>query len=236
MIDTGATASFLNFAYAKKHQLPLLELDEPRKLTYAHQGKSSYLTHFVEVDFRLGQHHEKLRCYVASSLAYPVILGTPWLKKHHVLPDVLSGSVSFNPGHCGSCLPTRSPCTVYSCAGAYHPKPVEVEGHLCSVASLSELCDDIMEDGTECYVLWPKGAPDGPDEDLEPHALGVSSLSCSAVNPEDLDKFLKGKPVTDPRDKVPSCYHSKLHMFSKPASDQLPPQRPGLDHKIHLTE
>jgi hypothetical protein len=79
-------------------------------------------------------------------------------------------------------------------------------------------------------VLWPViDPPEQTDEDAKP------PLTCCAVNPEDYDKFMKGPTDVNPADVVPKVYHDYLDVFSKPLSEELPPRRPGVDHKINLT-
>ena len=38
----------------------------------------------------------------------------------------------------------------------------------------------------------------------------------------------------DPRVKLPEHYHENLPLFDMKIADQLPPHRPGIDHKIEF--
>jgi transposase InsO family protein len=60
---------------------------------------------------------------------------------------------------------------------------------------------------------------------------GVEVFAASLA---DIEKALKAKSVTDPRAKLPECLHEFLPTFDRQRADQLPPFRPGVDHKIEL--
>jgi hypothetical protein len=60
----------------------------------------------------IGKHYKRICCYVAPKLNYPIILGIPWMKRHHVKPDFCDYSVTFTPDICALCLPCKIPCTV----------------------------------------------------------------------------------------------------------------------------
>lgn len=65
----------------------------------------------------------------------------------------------------------------------------------------------------------------------------IQAQQVSKVTQADIDYQQKKRdlPATDPKTKVPEVYHDLLDVFSKEASDQLPPSRPGLDFKIELS-
>jgi hypothetical protein len=55
-----------------------------------------------------------------------------------------------------------------------------------------------------------------------------------AASIADIDKMLKPKVSIDPREKLPAEYHEYLDVFSRTLAERLPPQRPGINHKIIL--
>jgi len=57
-----------------------------------------------------------------------------------------------------------------------------------------------------------------------------------AVSLKDIEKALKVKQHIDPREKLPSHYHKYLDVFDRKKAEELPPYRPGVDHKIDLIE
>ncbi|KJZ68122.1 hypothetical protein HIM_12487 [Hirsutella minnesotensis 3608] len=55
-----------------------------------------------------------------------------------------------------------------------------------------------------------------------------------AASLKDIEKALAPKKKSDPREKLPPHYHEYLSVFNRDQADQLPPHRPGCDHKIQL--
>ncbi|KAL2444003.1 Transposon Tf2-6 polyprotein [Exophiala dermatitidis] len=108
----------------------------------------------------------------------------------------------------------------------------QIDGISIETLTLPDFCQLIQQDVESATVFWPADTA-ANCEDMIPHAL--HSLTCCAVNPSDFEKFMKGKTTTNPIEKVPPEYHEYLSVFSKEASETLPPHRPGLDHEIKLT-
>lgn len=58
-----------------------------------------------------------------------------------------------------------------------------------------------------------------------------------AASMADIEKALRVKQYTDPKIKLPSCYHEFLDVFNRKIADKLPPLRGlDIDHKIELTK
>ncbi|KJZ71335.1 hypothetical protein HIM_09271 [Hirsutella minnesotensis 3608] len=55
-----------------------------------------------------------------------------------------------------------------------------------------------------------------------------------AASLKDIEKALTPRKKSDPREKLPPHYHEYLSVFDRDQADQLPPHRPGCDHKIQL--
>jgi len=62
-----------------------------------------------------------------------------------------------------------------------------IDGVAISTVSLAEF-EDLLDNVNECVLFWPKGNRPNNSEDDELHAL-----NCSALNPEDSDKFIVAK-------------------------------------------
>ena len=60
------------------------------------------------------------------------------------------------------------------------------------------------------------------------------SVEIFSASIADIDKMLRPKAPVDPREKLPTEYHEYLDVFSRTLAERLPPQRPGIDHKIVL--
>jgi len=61
--------------------------------------------------------------------------------------------------------------------------------------------------------------------------LGTEIFTASL---KDIEKSLAVKKRTDPRLKLPGHYYECLSLFDMKVAEQLPPHRPGIDHKIEL--
>ena len=61
-----------------------------------------------------------------------------------------------------------------------------------------------------------------------------SGTKVFAASLKDIEKALAVKKRTDPRVKLPGHYHEHLPLFDMKIADQLPPHRPGIDHKIEF--
>jgi Reverse transcriptase (RNA-dependent DNA polymerase)/RNase H-like domain found in reverse transcriptase len=59
-------------------------------------------------------------------------------------------------------------------------------------------------------------------------------LKVFAVSMADIEKALSRKERTDPRTKLPEEYHEFLDVFDRERSDELPPLRHGVDHRIEI--
>ncbi|THC88329.1 hypothetical protein EYZ11_012227 [Aspergillus tanneri] len=74
-----------------------------------------------------------------------------------------------------------------------------------------------------------------PQMDARPAALiALTPQSLPRVTMADIEKALRPKAVTDPKVKLPQQYWPWLDVFSQQLADQLPPHRPGIDHRIPL--
>lgn len=50
----------------------------------------------------------------------------------------------------------------------------------------------------------------------------------------DIERALAPRKHSDPRQKLPACYHQFLPLFDRKAAERLPPHRPGVDHAIEI--
>jgi transposase InsO family protein/predicted aspartyl protease len=63
---------------------------------------------------------------------------------------------------------------------------------------------------------------------------GKSDSVVFAVTLADIEKALKPRKKSDPKEKLPPQYHEFLEVFNRQHADQLPPRRPGVDHAIEV--
>ena len=55
-----------------------------------------------------------------------------------------------------------------------------------------------------------------------------------AASLRDIEKALKVKTHSDPKEKLPKEYHPWLDVFDRTAAERLPPHQKGQDHTIQL--
>ena len=61
-----------------------------------------------------------------------------------------------------------------------------------------------------------------------------SESTIFAVTLADIEKALKPRKKSDPKEKLPPQYHKFLEAFSRQKADQLPLYCPGVDHAIEI--
>jgi hypothetical protein len=66
--------------------------------------------------------------------------------------------------------------------------------------------------------------------------IGTGRVRMFSASLNDIEKALRTKVRTNPRDKLPPHYHEFLDAFDQAKADQLPPHRKGADHSIQLVK
>ncbi|KAM0792117.1 hypothetical protein ACM66B_004820 [Microbotryomycetes sp. NB124-2] len=85
LIDCGATSVFVNSCFVDHHNIPCLEHPAPIPL-FVIDGRpiaSGNVTHFVNLDLVIGGHIQHVQANVTALGVYPLVLGTPWLRRHN---------------------------------------------------------------------------------------------------------------------------------------------------------
>src|SRR5258708_22778934 len=80
LVDSGATENFMNLTYAKWLQLPIKQMDEPRKLLNVDgtENKSGELCFYTNLQVQTGTNYTNLRFYLTELGKQKAILGYPW--------------------------------------------------------------------------------------------------------------------------------------------------------------
>jgi len=80
LVDSGATKNFMNLTYAKWLQLPIKQMDEPRKLLNIDgtENKSGELRYYTSLQVQTGTSHTNLQFYLIELGEQKAILGYPW--------------------------------------------------------------------------------------------------------------------------------------------------------------
>src|SRR5258708_21969987 len=79
LVDSGATENFMNLMYAKWLQLPIKQMEEPRKLLNVDgtENKSGALQYYTNLQVQMGSNHTNLRFYLTELRAQNAIMGYP---------------------------------------------------------------------------------------------------------------------------------------------------------------
>ena len=80
LVDSGATKNFINLTYAKWLQLPIKQMEEPRKLLNIDgmENKSRELKYYTNLQVQTGTTHTILHFYLTELGEQKEILGYPW--------------------------------------------------------------------------------------------------------------------------------------------------------------
>ena len=83
LIDTGATANFVNKALVSSLNLPQ-QVQQPRQVFVIDKRpiKSGLVTHCMPTTLVIHDHQEEITLQIADIGDYPIILGIPWLRLH----------------------------------------------------------------------------------------------------------------------------------------------------------
>ena len=80
LVNSGATENFMNLTYAKWLQLPIKQMDEPRKLLNVDgtENKSRELRFYTDLQVQTGTNYTNLQFYLTKLGEQKAILGYPW--------------------------------------------------------------------------------------------------------------------------------------------------------------
>ena len=96
----GANAIFIDKAWAKKHNVPLMPLCNPIPVYNIDRtwNSAGSITHTAELIVKFQGHHEKIMAEVTDLGKNMFILGFSWLKHHNPDIDWMKGMVKMT--HC----------------------------------------------------------------------------------------------------------------------------------------
>ncbi len=145
LVDSGATENFMNLTYAKWLQLPIKQMEEPRKLLNVDgtENKGGELWYYTDLQVQTGTNHTTLCFYLTELGEQKAIMGYPWFAAtqpkidwkhgwidHTQLPIILrannSKRATFVPWQRN--IPrTRGPSEYYIGRVIFHPKRIPAE-------------------------------------------------------------------------------------------------------------
>ncbi|KAF7566696.1 PRP38-assoc domain containing protein [Pyrenophora tritici-repentis] len=246
LIDTGASASFVNRRWAKAMGLPIMSTSSPIQLSLADGKVVDTLNEAVEIQVKHGSHLSPVVCFVADVGDFDLILGMTWLEDHDPGLTFSPRSMKFSSSHCTSCcLDHGLPETVYgdgktpSLSESRQTTPV---GEICIITAKAAYLMAAHNPDEAIWVEpqdWEKLA-DPPDDnndcDLDSFKRNIARLA--AVTQEDYDHYMnkmESPHMTEAeiRKLVPDWLYSKMpDLFSPIQAGKLAPHREGVDHEI----
>lgn len=203
LLDSGATSNFIDRAFCQRHRLQVIQKAQPYKL-WVIDGrpiKSGTVSHSVVMSMSVGTHRFTINLDVTALGSYPVVLGTPWLRRFNPTINWKRNqvTVSEDSSHSVKELPlvpaSASPQIALLDATAYD-----------TAVSLP---------GSTSGVLFA---------DLQSRNLSAATSSASVPGDGNIQDPVDY--VVALQQVVPAQYHDLLAAFSKSKADALPPHRP----------
>ena len=102
MIDSGATADFIDKRICDKLQITTKVAESPREIYLADGNLSDMgpITHIAEVPMEIRGHKELATLHVANLQNHEIIVGMPWLKGHNPKIDCEEQNITFDSERC----------------------------------------------------------------------------------------------------------------------------------------
>ncbi|KAI0996011.1 hypothetical protein K3495_g12171, partial [Podosphaera aphanis] len=216
MVDTGCLCfSVIDENLVRKHNIHTKSIT-PRQLRLADNSKVSWITHVAGLELNICGRQEWIWGYIMPNLAYPLILGKPWMEKNEVVYSAGDQALRIGNGFKGVMIKTSGRGNILSGEPKEIKKPKGVEeGGL----SNSEL------------AFFPKNA--GRGSKLKGGLLG-------AISENDFNKALEKReaPTREEVEKgLPTAIRRFTSLFLEDGVDgdvALPPNRPGVDTQIRM--
>ena len=199
LLDSGATNNFIDSNFCQQHGIPTFKKTNPYQL-FVIDGrpiKSGNVTHSVTLDLRVGAARHTITFDVTALGSYPLVLGTPWLRRFNPTIDWKRNQVSLSD----TTAPVKGLPLV----------PTQAPPHI-AFLDLSTFDKVASLPGCTSGVLF-----------VAPQNRELSATSATSVPgdvPDSLDYVIKLQQV------VPPQYQDLLAAFSKTKADTLPPHRP----------
>jgi hypothetical protein len=253
LVDTGASACFINRAWATRHAQAIYKVDKPIRLSLADGGEVDQLTQATDVQVKHGNHISTVVCYVTNIGKYDIILGMNWLDRHQpILGFSKSRSMTFDHKDCKiNCLKDGLQDTVYhDRAPESATRTTTVTGDI-SMVSAQVACKMAAADPESVIWLQPSdfdkvGKPEDPEHGdcdvntFKAFMAGMSTAGLASITQTDFEQYMskmERPPMSQDEIKklVPDYILKKFpDLFSPQLANVLPPWRPGVDHAIDL--
>ena len=207
LVDCGASGfSFIDWEFARQHNLTQYTLKEPRWLEVL-DGRpidSGDITHMVKMHLDINGHQERLTAFVTKLGYYPLVLGLPWLRYHDPRIDWEEDTIDFVSPRCTTtCAPRATKATTM----------------------------DIPPPQTRTIDIAAVSLPGFRKIARKDRRL-YETATTFAISAADIDAMLDSQDQDRILD-IPEEYQEFTTLFSEAEANKLPPHRSS-DHKIQL--
>ncbi|CAE7189385.1 Reverse transcriptase [Pyrenophora teres f. teres] len=238
LVDTGASACFVNHEWIKQQKYTTFKVSKPIRLALADGEEVAKLTHAADITIKHGNHISTVLCYVTSLGKYDVILGMNWLDRHKpVLGFGSSRSMTFDHKDCKvNCLKDGIQDTVYedrppeSASRKLSQESTPAGDLKISMISAEAACMAAAKEPETVVWLEPhhfdkiKQPKDPSHDDCDLSAFRDQVAGLASVTQEDFEHYMakmERPPMSD-------------EQIRKLLADVLSPRRPGVDHVIDI--
>jgi hypothetical protein len=133
MIDSGASASFIDVGWAERRIAHLL-VPKPTPFRVAlgdgALAKASLVTKEVQAQIAIGEQQESNLSLSVTKFSYPIMLGISWLKQHNPWIHWSCHQITFNSPYCLSSCCLQEPTTVVALAQYPHDSQSECQDYV----------------------------------------------------------------------------------------------------------
>ena len=242
MIDNGSEAQFLHESFARKRKLETIRLKKRDRVRLElGDGKvHQIIDKAVIVPVRIGDHEEKLFCYLADIGNHTLIIGDGWLQEHNPHIDWVERTMTFS-NRCVSkgCAPrshsvSKFESTILEKETTASAKNEAFENFDIQSLTPKRFMKLLRRSGHQTYCFYPREKLNKKLDRYEKKLLTASSIN--AVTSDDHEKFMKDKveyTLEELKKRVPEAYHGEIEVFMRAKADELAPHRKE-DHEINL--
>ena len=259
MIDNGSEAQILHESFARKLKLETIGLKKKDRVRLElGDGKiHQIIKKAVIVPIKIGNHEEKLFCYLADIGNHTLIVGDGWLQSHNPRIDWVERTMTFSD-NCikKGCSPRSYPITAVREELTSSPdksslkkavsektipsekvilsKNIEPENFDIQALTQKRFMKLLKRPDCQTYCLYPKDKLNKKINRYENKMLAVTTIN--AVTLKDHEKFMEKKveyTLEELKKRVPETYHCEIEVFMRTEADKLASHRKD-DHEINL--
>ena len=215
LVDSGATANFIDKSFAEKNNLELRKLATPYHVQNADgtPNAAGTIKHFVLAQVEIGDHRSSHFLFVTQLGSKSMIIGYSYLTKHNPQIDWAAGEWEY----------TRCPTS-------------------CFISRAHKITD--MEAGSDELPSNPWDLPLDEIGEIDPHNHFISLVDlddpddyvmaqqiASLTDKDGLDESEPDEDTRNWKQHVPDWLHDYGDVFSKTKSERMPTHKP-YDHPI----